>query len=759
MRKIAVLILAAAAIAAALDISEAYRLANENFSKRNKGLALNVALTPHWINGSDFWYEKQTPQGKLFMFVSPENGLKESAFDHAALAALLAGLSEKEVDADNLPLESVKFQSRGEFTFTAFGRHYCFSGNALSDITPEEDTAVGHNGNDRREERQSGQLSPDGKWLAIQREHNVWLRNTETRAEHQATFDGEPFYSYGSSVPGPREVSDEDFERGAESFEYKFSGSWSPDSKHFAFCRLDIRKAGWLHIVKNVPADSMRPKLYSLVYPMGADENVPMLEPYVCEPGGKAIRCEAEPEPALFYNLTLDLDWDADSKHFTYTARPRSGKVERLLEIDAATGKSRVLNEERSETTVNPTITVMRKLGGEILISSERSGWNNLYLIDRSTGKTTQLTKGPFFAKDIFAVNEAERFAIVGAGCREAGDPYYRYVYRVPFDGSGASLLTPIQGNHRAKFSPDGRFFIDEVSRVDMPQKFCVSDLTGQKLLDLEQADISALLANGWRSPIDFCAKAADGETDIYATVYLPKTIEEGRKYPVLEHVYTGPQGFYARKHFQPWDWMEVYNELGFVVVAIDPRGTGCRSKAFRDHSFENLGDGGIDDRIAAMKQMAERWPFMDLERVGVFGGSAGGYDAARALLIRPEFYDTAVSVSGNHDHRNDKAWWTEAWMGFPDHGQYAEQSNLAAAKNLRGNLLLIHGDMDDNVHVSATLQLADSLIKANKDFDMIIAPNSGHGCTEAYYERRRWDYFTRHLLGESPPKEFKLGL
>lgn len=768
MKKTILLTLLFAIVAYCEDINDIYNRANDNFIDRNKGLVFTDKVEPNWINSrSDFWYLRNLPNGKEFVVVLAERGEKREAFNHVSLAELLHAETGKPINANNLPFSKIEISDDlAEVSFSVGKKKYCF--NNQTSLLKQEDVATDDSNNSANRKRHSGKhkpkyggkISPDGNWEAFRRDHNLWFRNVETDQEFAATTDGKLLYDYASSVPGPHLITDADFLIGAEAVPTSMSGDWSPNSRYFVCHKVDLSKSGWLHMVENAPKDSPRPKLYSFIYPMGADENVPMCEPYVFCPAEKtAKKCEVDPISVLFYGYVPGVGWDGNSQTFTYIWKQRGYKTAKLVEVDAKTATSRALATETSDTTVNPTVMEMRKINDkEILWTSERAGWNQLYIINRDTLEIKLLTPAPFFTKEIFHVNQEERYAIVGGSCREPGDPYFRYIYKVDLDGKGITLLTPEQGNHQIDLSPNRKYFIDTLSTVENPPVITLKDVEGKSSIELEKADISRLADTGWKSPVPFKATAADGKTDIYCNIYFPKNIVAGKKYPIIEHVYTGPHSYYVRKHFSQWSWNEVYAELGFVLVRIDPRGTGCRSKAFRDYSYKNLGESGIDDRIAAIKQMAEKYPFMDIERVGIFGGSAGGYDSARALLIRPEFYDVAVSVSGNHDHRNDKAWWTEAWMSWPDEGQYPAQSNIAAAKNLKGNLLLIHGDMDTNVHISATLQLANALIEQNKDFDLIVATNSKHGCSELYYERKRWDYFTKHLYGITPPKEFNLG-
>jgi dipeptidyl aminopeptidase/acylaminoacyl peptidase len=358
-------------------------------------------------------------------------------------------------------------------------------------------------------------------------------------------------------------------------------------------------------------------------------------------------------------------------------------------------------------------------------------------------------------------VDEKARQVYFLASGREQGeDPYLTHLYVVNFDGTRLRLLTPENANHTVAISPNGKFFVDNYSRPDLPGASVLRNCAdGQVVLPLEQTDAELLLKTGWKFPESFQGKGRDGKTDIYGLIWRPSNLDPAKKHPVIEQIYTGPQGFFVPKTFAAHrSPAQAVAELGFIVVMIDGMGTAGRSKAFHNFSYKNLGDGGIDDHIALLRQMAARYPYMDLSRVGIYGTSAGGYDAAHAMLTHPDFYQVGVSISGNHDQRLDKAWWNELWMGYPVGENYREQSNITLAPKLEGKLLLVHGDLDDNVNVSETLQFVNALIKANKDFDLLIVPNQYHGeGNSTYLIRRRWDYFVRHLLGVTPPKDYEI--
>ncbi|MBN2137550.1 MAG: S9 family peptidase, partial [Sedimentisphaerales bacterium] len=437
----------------------------------------------------------------------------------------------------------------------------------------------------------------------------------------------------------------------------------------------------------------------------------------------------------------------------------RGHRILRIVSVDAAAGIARPIIDERSETFIDyagKRFSRYLKEDKEIIWMSERDGWNHLYLYDAQTGEVkNQITKGKWVVRAVDEVDEDKRQIWFRAGgVIPDQDPYYVHFCRVDFDGSNLVVLTQGNGTHRIDFSPDRRFFIDSYSRVDMPGITELRDAAdGSLICPLEQADWTELLEASWRPPEPFVAKGRDGKTDIYGIIIRPSNFDPDGKYPVIEQIYAGPQGAFVPKAFGLQIRQHAIAELGFIVVQIDGMGTSQRSKAFHDVCCRNLADAGFPDRIAWIKAAAEKYPCIDTTRVGIYGGSAGGQNALGALLFHGDFYKAAVADCGCHDNRMDKIWWNELWMGWPVGPHYAEQSNVTNARNLTGKLLLTVGELDRNVDPASTMQVVDALIKADKDFDLLIVPGAGHGVGETpYAARRRMDFFVRHLLGIEPP-------
>lgn len=575
-------------------------------------------------------------------------------------------------------------------------------------------------------------VSPDKQYLAFIRENNLFLYNQSTKEELQLTTDGTPTNFY----------TDRFF--------------WSPDSKYLITMRTlkgDERK---IYLIESSPTDQLQPKLHTVDY-LKPGDRIDIHTPALFEISSKK---QIKIDNSLFPNpwSISHQRWRADSKGFRFIYNERGHQIMRVLELDPATGNVRPIIEEKSDTFIDYNGKFYVRFideTDEIIWMSERDGWNHLYLFDGRTGRLkNQITKGQWVVRAVDNVDEKNRQIWFRAGgIYPEQDPYYIHYCRVNFDGSNLVILTEGDGTHTIEFSPDRRFIIDTYSRVDMPPVIELrSAETGKKICDLEKADWKELLATGWIPPERFTAKGRDGVTDIYGIIIRPTTFDPNKKYPVIEHIYAGPQGAFVPKQFSAYYEMQYIAELGFIVVQIDGMGTSYRSKKFHNVCWKNLADSGFPDRILWIKEAAKTRPWMDISRVGIYGGSAGGQSSTRALIDHGDFYKVAVSDCGCHDNRMDKIWWNELWMGWPVGPHYGENSNVTYAHKITGKLLLIVGELDRNVDPASTMQVVNALVKANKDFDLLVLPGVGHGAAETPYgKRRRADFFVRHLLGVEP--------
>jgi dienelactone hydrolase len=735
-------------------------------------LAFELDLEPNWIEGGDaFWFRAITRAGPRFVKVDPAAASLGPAFDHVRLAAALSVAGGAPVDPANLPFATIEVVEGGGAVRVPFAEarwtcdlatYTCTRGDAE---TPEPADVV---------------RSPDGCYEVFVRDHNLWLRTVEGDAERALTTEGEAGYAFGAPLASPlgsAGLADPD----------KPVAIWAPDSSRFLTCRIDQRQGEFFHLVQSVPKDgAIRPRLHTYAYPLPGDEQVPLAEVwcFAVAEGSAGVRAALDPLPMLYYGNPLNPNWVWWSKvgdRVYLLTRDRGFCAYRLREIETATGAVRQVLEETAEHGIDPYLhwgAVTARVigdGAEAIWPAQRDGWGHLYLYDGQTGELKrQLTSGAANVSEVMHVDEAERWLYFTAVGREAGrDPYYQHLYRVGLDGGEPELLTPEDADHSVVFTPSGRYFLDAASRVDQPPVVRLRSAAGAEVREVQRADVEPLLATGWRTPERFQAKARDGRTDVYGVILRPSTFDPSKRYPVIDYIYAGPQVNVAPASFAdsaPFSearragrgrgfWhAQALAELGFVVVMVDGLGMPGRSKAYHNVTYRNLGDGGIEDHIAALRQLGGRYPYLDLGRVGIYGHSAGGYASAHAILAFPDFYKVCVSTAGNHDHRLDKANWVERYMGLPVGEHYKEQANQTLAGRLKGKLLLMHGDMDENVHPASTMVLVDALIKANKDFDLLIMPNLPHRMDgDPYFVRRRWDYFVRHLRGATPPAGYRI--
>ncbi|MDK9494158.1 DPP IV N-terminal domain-containing protein [Streptomyces katrae] len=711
-------------------------------------------VRPQWTDGGTrFWYAVNNGAGKRFVLADPAAGTREPAFDHARLAAALAAASGLHADPEALPFTGIALLANA-VEFDAFGEYWRCD---LAEYTCE-----------RAEFTPPGNplevISPDGKTAVHRLGHDLWARSLSDGSQWALTADGAPGHQYGT---GPECTANSTLLRKIGLPYLPPAVAWSPDSTKVLTHRTDEREVRETHLIEARPADGGAPRTHTQRFAHPGDEHVPRAELVVLDVAtGTVVRAQAEPllMPVMSPVAAQWAWWAADGSAVYYLSRPRDQRTLTLHRLDPATGEVTTVLSETGATRVEPNQwayepPIVRVLTDEVLWYSQRDGWGHLYRYDLHTGALLgQVTSGEWAVRQILHVDEAGRTVYFTASGLVDEDPYRRTVCRAGLDGSGFAKVTDDALDHVATLPGDRAYFIDSASTVDTPPVTTVRDWTGKVLVELERADVTGLAATGWTPPERFRVKAADGETDLYGVLYRPRGFDPARRYPVVDNVYPGPQVTRVTPSFDPGGMgidAEPLAALGFVVVALDGRGTPGRSKAFHDASAGRLADAGnLADHVAALRQLAESRPWMDPDRVGVFGHSGGGFAAARAMLDFPDVYTAGVALSGSHDARHFNAGFVESYDGADNPEAWARTSSVDLADRLAGKLLLIHGEMDDQVHPDQTLRLADRLIAAGKDFELFIVPGAEHTFIDhlAYVRTRCWDFLVRELMGDQPP-------
>jgi dipeptidyl-peptidase-4 len=682
------------------DMARRYQRAIDMLPWNVSSRVYGLEVEPQWSgDGAAFTYELSTPSGKLTFAVDPAKGIKRPA-------------TAKPSDETTAPGET---------------------------------------------------RSPDGRWRLRTVDGNLVAISGATGKERALTSDAQPDLNYG--LPPDADLKSIVRARGKATLEPTVV--WSPDGERFIACQTDQRGLRLIPTVVNIrPGEAHQiPFVHHVRTGMPGDERVPTCRPIVLEPAtGRRVDADVPPLMVAYGPLPFgDFQWNESGTRFYAMHESRDFRTRTVYEVDAATGKSRAIITESATLPLRleaPSLVTPVGDGKQLVFHSTRDGWAHLYLYDAATGKLrNRITRGEWVVREVKHVDAKGGWLYFTAGGREPGrDPYYAHLYRVRLDGSRLTLLTPEDAQHGVEFSPDGRYFVDTHSTVSQPPVTLLRASDGRKVMELARADVSALTAAGWVPPQRFKVKADDGRTDLYGTLFFPADFDPSRSYPIVNSIYAGPQVAWAPVRFLQ-DAEEAFGmaQLGFLVMVLEARGTPWRSQAFQDVEFgEGFGAPAIvADHVGAMRQLAQRHSYVDVSRAGMYGYSWGGYRTARAMLQFPDFFKVGVAAAGSHDNFN-YIFEHDRWFGRPQDypNTYAAQSNLPLAGNLKGKLLLAHGDVDDDVHVANTLQLADALIRADKDFDLFIYPGRGHEDMyhDGYFIRRKWAYFVKHLLGQEPP-------
>ncbi|WP_444997022.1 DPP IV N-terminal domain-containing protein [Aliikangiella sp. IMCC44359] len=729
-----------------------YQRAEQFLPQNITQLVNNLNVSPNWIGQSNlFWFsEKVTEQGYHFYLVNPEKAQVNDLFDHHKLAQALS-TNKLSYSAQSLNLQ--KFSIDDGLSTITFHLSNQQTQCTLTDYQCKSiETKIPAS-------TMSGYPSPDGNWLAEIIEWDLYLTNTQSKKKTRITFDGTEGYPYALNNMNPRRFMNKE----PNEVKPEVSLFWSPDGKTLITHRLDRRKVGKLHLLQSVTGKSLRPRLYSYYYPLAGDQYIPygdIIEVKLTTL--KAKKLDVPPSMQTYYGGPIWGWWESNNNRFYFFDRGRANKRFTLYEYNPETEKARRVIDERNEKFINPWIQQVRILANsdEVIWSSERNNTQQLYLYQLSTGKLkNRITQCDCFVRVINGIDQKKRqLYFEASGMFKDRDPYFRHLFKVDLSGKNQTLLTPEPLEHNTKLSPDFKFFIDTSSTPQqVPKNQLKSTHDGKVLLTLGSPDISKLKNTGWKPPESFSVSVEDG-SKLYGLIYKPIDFDASKSYPVIDATYTGPHNFFTPKSFWSFYGQEsALAQLGFIVIKMDGRGTGKRDRKFHEYSYKNLA-GGVDDHVFAIKEIAKKRRYMDINRVGIYGFSAGGYDTAQAMFRHADFFKVGISASGNHDFRTDKTGWNETWLSYPVNNSYDAQTNLnpELIKRLKGKLLLAHGELDENVNPAATLQLVDALMKANKDFDLMIYPNQNHVLNKSnYFIRKRWDYFVQHLLNITPPKEY----
>ncbi|MDR6941865.1 S9 family peptidase [Mucilaginibacter pocheonensis] len=741
-----------------------YARAEGFMSYNTEQLVDHGRVTPNWIGGDKFWYRILTAQGSEFILVDPARKTRTPAFDQQKLAAALSTALGKGYEAGRLPFRTI--------SFSADGRSVLFEANGKSwkcdlqsyQVTPDDAMVGDKAAGPRRRGIDDEVLSPDGNLAAYIKDYNLWVRDTKTGKHTQLTTDGAKDFGYATDNAGWKS-SDGPVLR------------WSPDSKKIATFKQDERKVGDMYLVTT---NVGHPTLKAWKYPLPGDSVIATIQRVIINiDGPKVIGLQVPPDP---HRATLsddiassgtfdDVDWNADASKLAFVSTSRDHKQEKFRIADAATGAVREVFEETVPTqyesgqgTINWKYLAKTN---EIIWFSERDNWGHLYLYDALTGKLkNQITKGDWAVTELLKVDEKNRLIYFLADGREPGNPYFTHLYKVGFNGKNLSLLTPEEGNHQVTLSPSGNYFIDSYSKPDVAPVTVLRSLNGKLVSTLEKTDIARLTAAGWKAPTPITVKAHDGQTDIYGLMFTPTNLDPSKKYPIINNIYPGPQGgsVGSWSFFSARGDCQALAELGFVVIQLEGTSNPLRSKSYHDMNYGHMAENTLPDQVTGMQQLAQKYSYIDINRAGIWGHSGGGFATAAAMFRFPDFFKVGISESGNHDNRNYEDDWGERYIGLltpqPDGtSNYEAQANQNYAKNLKGKLMLAHGLMDNNVPPYNTMLVVEALEKANKNYDLVVFPNSAHGYGQysLYMTRRRWDYFVKNLMGAELPKEYLL--
>jgi dipeptidyl-peptidase 4 len=702
----------------------------------------NINVQPVWAaDSTGVLFVTQNKENKQFNKIDLKKMQAEPLFDHERLAKLLSDSFKMQVKSTSLPFNTAQYINKNTISFNIGGKLYNL------DLTTYQLLLQ------RGQQNNMESKSPDGKWIAYSENYNLYIKSAATGETKQLSTGGSKNFEYASWYGWGELIEGENGERPKH-----FRVQWSPDSKWIQTYICDLRKGQKMYLLDWSVDTLYRARLLSYYRGSPGDTDMVYMTPVV-------FNTETKEENVLkeFRNVNqASFEWSKEPGIIYCENRVRGYQQTDLYRLDLNKKSNELLYRETSKTNIDGYNSGIFEKFGNAIILSEKDGWRQLFTLDLQTKSLTPITNGAYYINN-YSIDEKTKTIFFTASGKETGrNPYYQHLCKIGMDGKGFALLTPENANHDITVSPDGNYFIDNISAPDQPSRTVLRETSSGKILnELAKADIDGLLAMGYKFPETFTATARDGITTIYGAIWKPTNFDPQKKYPVIDQSYTGPHTYMF-----PGNFATAVNrgnqslaELGFIVVAIDGMGTANRSKAFHNVSYKNMGKNLVD-HVLAIKEVAKKYSWIDIDKVGIFGHSAGGYDAGHAVLEFPDFYKVAVASSADHDFRMEKDWWPEMYMGWPVDSTYHLVSNITMAGNLKGKLLITHGGIDENVNPSATFKLAEALVKANKEFDMLIFPSQHHGYTGVfndYFTKKRWNYFVEHLRGAKPIWDFEL--
>jgi dipeptidyl aminopeptidase/acylaminoacyl peptidase len=714
------------------------------YDNYNNKTAFNLNTDAHWFEDkSGLWFIDNSKGNKTYKTVDFKKFKVVELFNHEKLARELSTYLKNKINPYDLSLSNFERNNKTELTFDSGNKSFNLNLNTykLSEIITDKDEGP----------NPFESTSPDGKWIAFTKDFNLYIKSTEDQQEYQLSFDGKKDYEYATYYGWFDIIEGENGERPKH-----FSVNWSKDSKWLSTNVIDFRNAEKMYLLNNSIDSLYRPKLLSYYRGSPGDTTMVHVTPVFYNIDTKKnVKTDL---PTGTHINQVAVEWLEKSGEILAEYSERGYKKEFLKRVDLNSGKEQTLIEETSKTNIDNFWFRTLEKKQKLIFLSERSGWRQLYMIDLNTGNITPLTNGNYYINAVIHSDEDnETIYFMASGKEPYSNPYHQKLYKIDFQGK-LTLLTPENTHHSVNISKDGKYFIDNYSTINISTKTVLRELKSGKILtELTKADVSYSQSKGWQFPEVFELTAKDGKTTIYGAIWKPTNFDPNRSYPIIDATYTGPHTQVFPKSFDRCFSNQSLAELGFIVMNVDGLGTSGRSKEFHDHSYKNM-DNNLEDHVLAIKYLAQKYPWINIDKVGIFGHSAGGYDTGRAMLGFPDFYKVGVASSGDHDFRMEKAWWPEMYQGWPIDDTYDKVSNITNAGNLKGKLLLVHGGIDDNVNPSATFKLAEALVKADKQFDLLILPSQRHGYqgkARDYFIKKRWNYFVEFLLGVKPIWDF----